>query len=114
MNIAIAIRNWMTPTTAWTTTYQSGSPVEVTGELQRRRPHAQQPGKIGTRMNQKAQRQRRTTARPSSVGYPTRLWPADLPDAVSASTDAGPGDVVLRVPPVAVEPPPELPPPRAF
>ena len=28
MNIAVAIRNWMTPTAAWRTTYQVGSLVD--------------------------------------------------------------------------------------
>src|SRR5262249_15448743 len=41
--------------------------------------------------------------------YPVRLWLADLPGSVIPDVAAGPGDVLLRVPPVAATRPPDLP-----
>jgi very-short-patch-repair endonuclease len=42
--------------------------------------------------------------------YPGALWLAQLPSTVDLHPDAGPGDVLLSVPPIALQPPPEPPP----
>ena len=41
--------------------------------------------------------------------YPLRLWLGQLPDQLRLDEDAGPGDLLLSVPAVAAEPPPDLP-----
>lgn len=41
--------------------------------------------------------------------YPLRLWIGQLPEHLTLDVEAGPGDLLLSVPAVAAEPPPDLP-----